>query len=61
MHIARGASLLYRRNKANGTSVAKVSDGQGAYWTTIYAKGFGFSQSGVRRLRDAAGSGDGDR
>jgi len=31
--LARGVSLLYRRNKSNGTWVLKASDGHGAYWT----------------------------
>ena len=31
--LARGISLLYRRNKTNGTWVLKASDGHGAYWT----------------------------
>ncbi|TYO61901.1 site-specific integrase [Bradyrhizobium hipponense] len=37
--LARGISLMYRRNKTNGTWVLKASDGQGAYWT----KGFGLA------------------
>jgi hypothetical protein len=31
--LARGMSLMYRRNKANGTWVLKASDGHGAYRT----------------------------
>jgi len=31
--LARGISLMYRRNKTNGTWVLKASDGYGAYWT----------------------------
>src|SRR4051794_4729368 len=31
--LARGISLMYRRNKTNGTWVLKASDGHGAYWT----------------------------
>src|SRR5215470_4648254 len=34
--LARGISLMYRRNRTNGTWVLKASDGHGAYWT----KGF---------------------
>jgi hypothetical protein len=34
--LARGVSLMYRRNGTNGTWVLKASDGHGAYWT----KGF---------------------
>lgn len=37
--LARGISLMYRRNKTNGTWVLKASDGHGAYWT----KGFGLA------------------
>ena len=35
--LARGISLMYRRNKTNGTWVIKVSDGHGAYWTKGFA------------------------
>src|SRR5262249_50108315 len=31
--LGRGIALLYRRNRTNGTWVAKVSDGHGSYWT----------------------------
>jgi integrase len=31
--LARGVSLMYRRNKTNGTWVLKASDGHGSYWT----------------------------
>src|SRR5437588_10920199 len=31
--LARGVSLLYRRNKGGGAWIAKVSDGHGNYWT----------------------------
>jgi integrase len=37
--LARGISLMYRRNKTNGTWVVKASNGHGAYWT----KGFGLA------------------
>lgn len=37
--LARGISLMYRRNKTNGTWVLKASDGHGSYWT----KGFSFA------------------
>jgi integrase len=37
--LARGISLMYRRNKTNGTWVLKASDGHGAYWT----RGFGLA------------------
>jgi integrase len=35
--LARGVSLLYRRNKSNGAWVVKASDGHGAYWTKAVA------------------------
>ena len=35
--LARGVSLMYRRNKTNGTWVLKASDGHGAYWTKAFA------------------------
>ncbi|WP_247337112.1 hypothetical protein [Bradyrhizobium sp. 147] len=31
--LARGVSLLYRRNKGSGAWVVKTSNGHGAYWT----------------------------
>jgi integrase len=37
--LARGISLMYRRNKTNGTWVLKASNSHGAYWT----KGFGLA------------------
>ena len=36
--LARGISLMYRRNKTNGTWVLKASDGHGAYWTKGYRR-----------------------
>ena len=35
--LARGISLMYRRNKTNGAWVVKSSDGHGAYWTKAFA------------------------
>jgi integrase len=35
--LARGISLMYRRNNTNGTWVLKASDGHGAYWTKGFA------------------------
>src|ERR1700748_3174954 len=35
--LARGLSLMYRRNATNGTWVLKSSDGHGAYWTKAFA------------------------
>lgn len=33
--LARGVSLLYRRNKSGGAWVVKASNGHGAYWTKV--------------------------
>jgi integrase len=33
--LARGVSLLYRRNKTGGSWVVKASNGHGAYWTKV--------------------------
>ena len=35
--LARGISLMYRRNGTNGTWVLKASDGHGANWTKAFA------------------------
>src|SRR4051794_23590459 len=35
--LARGISLMYRRNNTNGSWVLKASDGHGAYWTKGFA------------------------
>jgi integrase len=35
--LARGISLMYRRNGTNGAWVVKSSDGHGAYWTKAFA------------------------
>ena len=35
--LARGISLMYRRNKTNGTWVLKASNCHGAYWTKAFA------------------------
>jgi integrase len=34
--LARGISLMYRRNRTNGSWVLKCSDGHGAYWTRAF-------------------------
>ena len=44
-NLARGVSLLYRRNKTNGTWVLKDSDGHGKYWT----KAIGEADDSMRR------------
>ena len=43
--LARGISLMYRRNKTNGTWVLKSSDGHGAYWTKGFALADDFENS----------------
>jgi integrase len=43
--LARGISLLYRRNRTNGTWVLKASDGHGAYWTKAFALADDFEDS----------------
>ncbi|WBL76025.1 site-specific integrase [Bradyrhizobium xenonodulans] len=43
--LARGISLMYRRNKTNGTWVLKSSDGHGAYWTKGFALADDFEDS----------------
>ena len=35
--LARGISLMYRRNGTSGSWVLKASDGHGAYWTKAFA------------------------
>src|SRR5262245_42006288 len=43
--LARGISLLYRRNRTNGTWVLKASNGHGAYWTKGFALADDFEDS----------------
>ncbi|WP_247385697.1 MULTISPECIES: hypothetical protein [unclassified Bradyrhizobium] len=43
--LARGVSLLYRRNRTNGTWVVKASDRHGAYWTKRIADADDFADS----------------
>lgn len=43
--LARGLSLLYRRNRTNGTWVVKASDGHGAYWTRRIADADDFAEA----------------
>jgi integrase len=43
--LARGISLMYRRNRTNGTWVLKSSDGHGAYWTKGFALADDFEDS----------------
>ena len=43
--LARGISLMYRRNRSNGAWVVKSSDGHGAYWTKACALADDFEDS----------------
>ena len=43
--LARGISLMYRRNRTNGSWVLKASDGHGAYWTKAFALADDFEDS----------------
>ncbi|MCK1677766.1 site-specific integrase [Bradyrhizobium sp. 150] len=43
--LARGVSLLYRRNRTNGAWVVKASDGHGAYWTKRIADADDYADS----------------
>ncbi|MET4296687.1 integrase [Bradyrhizobium sp. LB8.2] len=43
--LARGVSLLYRRNRTNGTWVVKASNGHGAYWTKRIADADDFAEA----------------
>ena len=48
--LGRGMALLYRRNKTNGSWVAKVSDGHGAYWTKAFAEADDFDASDGKNI-----------
>ena len=49
--LARGVSLLYRRNRTtNGTWVLKASDGHGAYWTKAIAEADDFDESNGKTI-----------
>ena len=50
--LGRGISLLYRRNKTNGSWVVKVSDGHGQYWTKAFAEADDFDASDGKRILD---------
>jgi len=43
--LARGISLMYRRNRTNGTWVLKATGGHGAYWTKGFALADDFEDS----------------
>ena len=48
--LGRGISLLYRRNKTNGTWVVKASDGHGAYWTKAIALADDFEDADAKNV-----------
>jgi integrase len=48
--LARGISMMYRRNKTNGTWVLKASDGHGAYWTKGFALADDFEDSDAKNV-----------
>jgi hypothetical protein len=48
--LARGVSLLYRRNKTNGTWVLKASNGHGAYWTKSIGEADDHDESNGRTI-----------
>ena len=50
--LGRGMALLYRRNKTNGSWVAKVSDGHGTYWTKAFAEADDFDASDGKTILD---------
>src|SRR6478672_10855788 len=43
--LARGISLMYRRNGTNGSWVLKASNGHGAYWTKAFALADDFEET----------------
>jgi integrase len=48
--LARGISLMYRRNGTNGTWVIKASDGQGRYWTKGFALADDFEDADAKKV-----------
>jgi integrase len=48
--LARGISLMYRRNKTNGTWVLKASDGHGSYWTKSFALADDFEDADAKNV-----------
>jgi integrase len=48
--LARGISLMYRRNKSNGTWVLKASNGHGAYWTKAIGLADDYEESDGRNV-----------
>ncbi len=48
--LARGISLMYRRNVTNGTWVIKASNGHGAYWTKGFALADDFEDADAKNV-----------
>src|SRR6476661_1670969 len=48
--LARGISLMYRRNGTNGSWVLKASDGHGAYWTKAFALADDFEDADTKNV-----------
>jgi integrase len=48
--LARGISLMYRRNGTNGSWVLKASDGHGAYWTKAFALADDFEDADAKTV-----------
>jgi integrase len=48
--LARGISLMYRRNATNGSWVLKASDGHGAYWTKAFALADDFEDADAKNV-----------
>src|ERR1700761_7052557 len=48
--LARGISLMYRRNGTNGSWVLKASDGHGAYWTKAFALADDFDDADAKNV-----------
>src|SRR3569832_963252 len=48
--LARGVSLLYRRNRTSGTWVVKASKGHGEYWTQRIADADDFDEANGKEV-----------
>jgi integrase len=48
--LARGISLMYRRNGTNGSWVLKASDGHGTYWTKAFALADDFEDADAKSV-----------
>lgn len=48
--LARGVSLLYRRNRTDGAWVVKASNGHGAYWTKRIADADDFADANGKEV-----------